>query len=93
MTLRNRAAGGGLLLVALSGQACAPDEGAVVLTFVEAGTVRGTAELDIGPMARPGARYTHVRLTQPGQRSPDSKHQNNAGPDVDAVGAIGAELP
>lgn len=62
-------------------------------TFVEVGTMRrDEAAIDIGPVARPGARYTHVRLTDPGEHRSD-RHRNNAGPDIDAVGAVGAELP
>lgn len=60
-------------------------------TFTEVGQIEGgEARVDIGPVARPGARYTHVRLANP-DRQRGSGYSDTPGPDIDAVAAIGAE--
>jgi len=63
--------------------------------WVEVGEADSLEALDIAPVATPGARYRYVRLTEIHEREPSSPARiaANAGPDIDAIGAIGAERP
>ena len=59
-------------------------------SFTRVGTIGGGGvTVDIGPRARPGARYRFVRITD----DPDDGYSTGpyAGADIDAVGAIPAE--